>query len=68
MDRNDELRDLSSDLRLCFLVKYVIAPLTPILGGVSEQCFDQSIAYMDYLIPDEQDVFDLWAVRSKEQA
>jgi len=50
---------------LCFLAKFVIAPLTPILG-VSDKCFDQSIAYMEYLIPDEQNLFDIWAVRSEK--
>jgi len=63
MDREGETLGLGQKILLCLLGKYVIAPLTPILG-VSDKCFDQSIAYMDYLIPDEQNIFDIWAVRS----
>jgi len=64
MDKGKETVGIGEDLFYCFLVKYIIAPLTPILG-VSDQCFEQSIAYMQYLIPGDNGWFDIWAIRSK---
>ena len=33
------------DARASFLMKYIAAPITPVLG-VSDQCFNQSMVYL----------------------
>jgi len=63
MDKEGETLGVNEKTLVCLLGKYIIAPLTPILG-VSDKCFDQSMAYIDYLIPDEENIFDIWALRS----
>ena len=58
LDHMDPEGRIKSD-RESFILKHIVAPLTPVLG-VSDQCFNQSITYMKRLLH-----FDLWAVLSK---
>jgi len=66
MDKRKETEGIGEDLFYCFIAKHIIAPITPILG-VSDQCFEQSMAYMQYLLPGDNGWFDIWAVRSKDK-